>query len=487
MAAVSQPGSRAGLITALVIFVVLFFVAAIFAVVKGLDNADKEKRMADLTRKYKEVISDIELTGDDVTALKNARQEDPNLAGRSLFDVLLAQRNELATEITGQAMGGKEAIARAKLLVQASNKRIASAGIKDISMSGGNLSAGVNSLVTALVQQNQQLTQLKAQFDATNEDMKARAAAFETETKQHVAAVQAAASDSEKAKQAAAAYRQTIDGHVAQLTQDNTTTIEQNKKLADDLASQIAAKEEEIKNLKKELERAVMALARVRPQDSAQSLIRRPDGRVVQTGKNGIVYIDLSLGHQITPGMTFQIYDKLQGIPKTTLDTEEGELPAGKGSLEVIRVGAGSSECRIIKLETGAQVLEGDLIANLIYDRNVKLKFKVHGKFDTDQNNVATDAEAEIVKRLIAQWGATLTDDVSIETDFVVMGREPSLPSYTAEELADDPIKKHTLEEAEKELARYEAIRTRAVELHIPVLNQNRFLYLIGFFDQAKK
>ena len=33
----------------------------------------------------------------------------------------------------------------------------------------------------------------------------------------------------------------------------------------------------------------------------------------------------------------------------------------------------------------------------------------------------------------------------------------------------------------------YEAVKNKALELHTPVLNQNRFLYFVGFFDQARK
>ncbi len=64
---------------------------------------------------------------------------------------------------------------------------------------------------------------------------------------------------------------------------------------------------------------------------------------------------------------------------------------------------------------------------------------------------------------------------------------EPTLPVATREELEENPIRKFEYEKAEQAFKAYEDIKTRAVDLHIPVLNQNRFLFLIGYFDQARR
>ena len=52
--------------------------------------------------------------------------------------------------------------------------------------------------------------------------------------------------------------------------------------------------------------------------------------------------------------MTFQVFDKMEGIPPLPADpTDEKNMPVGKGSIEVMRVGAGSSECKIIRATPG--------------------------------------------------------------------------------------------------------------------------------------
>ena len=121
-----------------------------------------------------------------------------------------------------------------------------------------------------------------------------------------------------------------------------------------------------------------------------------------------------------------------------------------------------------------------------MYDKNIKPVFHVYGKYDMDGNGVATDGEAEILKNLIVRWGGRVSDKVDVDTDFVVMGKEPTVPLYTPEEL-QNPIIKSKKDEAEAALKAFNDVRDSAVSIHVPVLNQNRFLYYTGYFDSAKK
>jgi hypothetical protein len=222
---------------------------------------------------------------------------------------------------------------------------------------------------------------------------------------------------------------------------------------------------------------------------TSEPSIRRADGAISSiTGSNGrqVVYIDKGLGRQISPGMTFEVYDKNEGVPRLQNENEE-QLPVGKASIEIVRVSPQSSEAKVIRQAPGTQLFVGDIIANLIYDPNVKWRFKVYGNFDIDQNGVPTPQETEVVKRLIVQWGGIVTEDLNVDTDFVVMGKEPIVPTVTKEQLEGDPIREFEHKKAEEARVAYEEVKNKALELHVPVLNQNRFLYFIGFFDQARK
>ena len=91
-----------------------------------------------------------------------------------------------------------------------------------------------------------------------------------------------------------------------------------------------------------------------------------------------------------------------------------------------------------------------------------------------------------MARRMVTQWGGKLTDKVNADTDFVVLGKEPVVPNFTREEL-QDPINAAKLAEATAAAEAYENVKRQAVELHIPILNQNRFLYFIGYFELAKR
>src|SRR5207237_669052 len=86
---------------------------------------------------------------------------------------------------------------------------------------------------------------------------------------------------------------------------------------------------------------------------------------------------------------------------------------------------------------------------------NIKYNFVVYGDFDMDRNGVATPGEADIVKRLITQWGGKLMDLVNVDTDFVVLGKEPVLPTFTKEEL-QDPFNAKKLADAQAALDAYQ-------------------------------
>ena len=126
-------------------------------------------------------------------------------------------------------------------------------------------------------------------------------------------------------------------------------------------------------------------------------------------------------------------------------------------------------------------------IVNLVYDKNTKYNFLVYGNFDLDRNGVATPQDAEVIKRLVTQWGGNIVSDINVDTDFVVLGREPEIPTASRDELDDDPILKARYDAAVAESEAYAEISAKAREYRIPILNQNRFLYLIGYYNQAKR
>jgi hypothetical protein len=50
-----------------------------------------------------------------------------------------------------------------------------------------------------------------------------------------------------------------------------------------------------------------------------------------------------------------------------------------------------------------------------------------------------------------------------------------------------DPFNAKKLADAQAALEAYDLVRNTARDLHIPIVNQNRFLYLIGYYEQARR
>ncbi len=482
MAAVSQPGSRAGIITALVIFVVLFLVATVLFFTANADLQVVRKTNTDQQVKYNQVIKQTEMTDPDYQALQEL-QRDPTNRGRSMFDIMKTQRDDLAKAITGQAnTPAAKATELATSTVQSVNKTLEPAGA---AIPAGSLNNAIMVLAAAIVERQTQADQLKQQMVQCSEDLKKQTALYQKELDTHRVTVEAARTETKTTQEDTTKYRAGKDEQVAGLEKTLADTVEKDRKALEDLNTQLTAHTQMIDKLKLDLEKCHAAQARFKVAGTGESAIRRADGAISNIGKNGVVYINRGLGQQISQGMTFEVYDKNEGIPRMGANDES--LPAGKASIEITRVSPGSSEARIIKQSPGSQIFSGDLIANLVYDPNVKFRFKVFGDFDIDQDGKATPQETEVVKRLIAQWGGIVTDDLNIDTDFLIMGKEPVVPVIPPEQLKDDPIAEFAQKKAQEAREQYEAVKNKALDLHTPVLNQNRFLYFIGFFDQARK
>lgn len=88
-----------------------------------------------------------------------------------------------------------------------------------------------------------------------------------------------------------------------------------------------------------------------------------PAGEIVRLPGRDLVVINRGLGDGLIQGMTFEAYDKRGGVPagNVMLPAARGGLPPGKATLEVLRIGPGFSECRVIRRERGHVLTQGDL------------------------------------------------------------------------------------------------------------------------------
>jgi predicted nucleic acid-binding Zn-ribbon protein len=492
MPPINQQGSRAGLITTLVVFAILFIVSSVFAFQFygkwQLEHANYEQ----YKKNYAEIVPLQVLNSGTIEALKNARTEQPSKYGivstDPLLDVQTKQLRELALIIRGVADTSDNPTTPA---VEEANKAIADATARlkaanvNLPLPTSGLDRAIDSLTTEVVADAGMIGSLNTQLADANAKVKA---AQDDTAKAATANAEALANltkaDAEKLAQAqsqVAAATASVDDIQKTITA-NGTQVQAASANAD---AALADAKKQISDGEKTIAQLKARLSNHRP-SVENAAVRQADGKLVRVASNGVCYINLGQGDQVTPGLTFEVYDKSEGIPGIPENaTADEQLPIGKGSIEITHVGTTSSECRVVRTTPGAVLSEGDLIANLVYDPHTKYNFFVYGDFDLSNNGRPNAPDAEVIKRLITQWGGRVGDSVNPGTDFVILGSEPVVPSFSKDEITAENQKK--VDDAEAALAKYKAFEDEAKDLHIPIMNQNRFLYYIGFYDQAKR
>lgn len=207
----------------------------------------------------------------------------------------------------------------------------------------------------------------------------------------------------------------------------------------------------------------------------------RADGQVVTVQESSsIAYINLGRADNIVLGLTFEVFDGGELIRVGELTEVTGR---GKATVEVVNVGDTSARVRIVRQARGATLAQGDQIVNLIYDPRTRYRFFVYGEFDLDRTGTATAADRQRVETTITRWNGQLAEDLDYNVDYLVLGEVPAMPGpLPPGEI--DPVRIREHVEATRVYERYQELIAQAREQGIPVLNQNRFLSLIGYYQR---
>ncbi|MEQ8845190.1 MAG: hypothetical protein RIB58_10075 [Phycisphaerales bacterium] len=229
-----------------------------------------------------------------------------------------------------------------------------------------------------------------------------------------------------------------------------------------------------------ELRTAEDQLRELRGQGRSSGVRPRPeeslvDGVVVAINeRDRQVTLNIGERDKVTLGMTFAAYSDAQEI---TPDAQ-GNYPRGKANLEVIRVLDDRSIARINGSVSGRPLLQGDVVANAVYDPNKVYKFVVYGFFDADGDGIESFGETRAIEAAIRNWNGQVVESLSGDVDFLVLGTRPTLPPEPDITANQEQILQY--QESLSRVERYDDLFDRAVSAGIPVLNQNRFYTLVG-------
>ncbi|MBN2317258.1 MAG: hypothetical protein JXM79_25260 [Sedimentisphaerales bacterium] len=218
----------------------------------------------------------------------------------------------------------------------------------------------------------------------------------------------------------------------------------------------------------------------IMPGPDPNVLALEPDGKIISIDdQTHVVHLDKGSKDRIYQGLTFTVYDRGSAIPK------DGK---GKAEVEVFDVAENLSAARIITSELNRPILQGDIVANLIWDSDRTNQFVITGEFDLDKDGNIDIEGGDRVKLLIEKWGGQVADNITIDTDFVVLGHAPqTLQRPTLEQTDIDPQAMQRYNNSVQAISRYNGIKNQAQGLWIPVLTYEKFLYFIGYEGQIER
>jgi|GEM_PF-993549 len=231
----------------------------------------------------------------------------------------------------------------------------------------------------------------------------------------------------------------------------------------------------------------------------------RPDGHITDVYTDDNITISIGQSQRVIPGMTFEVFDP--GAVVRVTEDKLGATTKGKASLEVVSVSEDAAVCRLVDKELGASINLKDSVVNLVYDPNYEFSFLVYGEFDIDDQGRTSIRDRRRVEGMISRWGGNLYakdlpegESVALNSpagrftyrqpelptglDFVVLGNEPVLPDAAPDPDFASPDEVRAYNEQFAKLQKYQDIVAQARVVGVPVLNQNRFLSLVGYYQR---
>jgi hypothetical protein len=480
MPAVGPQGSRGGLIAAVVVFTILFVTATIFAIYFGVDDNKHTELLTTQGKRTQDIYSAQDLVSPQYNQINKNRKP-----GQTVLQAAFQNSQDLAELVNGKTAAGA---VQPTAAADSARKALADAAgrVKSLDLTTSmNLVEAINKLANFAAEQEYTSTSLRAEQQRAAGDAATQIKLAQEETQKADDDV----ANANKVKQDALDRAQKAENDSVVRIREMSLAMDGERK---DQNAELQKEQQlvEAKNRQLDQEKRLstalgdkLAGRRISPIDP---LLRQPDGMISSVASESVVYINLGSGDHLVPGMTFEVYARREGIPKQDDLLSEENMPVGEASIEVERVFQSDSQCRVLKMEPGQHINEEDLIANLVYDRNTKYNFVVYGNFDLGQTGQAKSADGQKIAALVTEWGGHIQKVINVDTDFVVMGKVPEVREFTQDEL-QDPLNRRLLDDQKAEYQAYEDELDKAKELHIPIMNQNRFLYFCGYYDSAQR
>jgi len=288
----------------------------------------------------------------------------------------------------------------------------------------------------------------------------------------------------EQLKRELAQEQQTFSSYQSDVTSQQQQIESRLEEVRSEAGDRVTTMQSRTEELEKEIERLNMVISELREKLGGDRTAEvdqstQVDGEIAAVlSADNLVLLTLGREEQVVLGMTFEVYDA-----NAVIEADATGRVRGKATVEVVSISDRSSTARVVRTGPNASVTEGDVLVNAAYDPNQTYKFYVFGEFDLDGTGEATVTGRRRVESLVTSWGANVVPELTYDTDFLLLGQEPVKPE-PLQAGETDPVKIARFTRAKQVREQYESLIAEAKSLSIPILNQNRFLSLLGYYQR---
>jgi len=463
---------QSALFYTLVIFVGLFVVSTTIAVIYFIKAEGNTAKVSVLQSQINELATGEELRKMDT--LIGTRQ-----SGKSKIGTMIDYLNNTVSLITGGPVEETSVETKVGNVDRKAKEMLKSLAAKD-SNAAENIDPNT-SLIRAIEKLGVQLNNSKTEVAALDTQLQDLRKRFDDSSQINMEKEKTLLAEKEKYKQQVDDVTKNYDNLKVmmekteeQRVQSLMSQVNEEKDSRKELNQKLLKTQAELKMAQEKMQRIQEELKKLVPAPDSEVTAFKPDGKIILIDeRNKIVRLNLGSDNHIYRGLTFSVYEKNVPIPR------DGK---GKAEIEVFDVGKDISTARIVSQTPKNPIMEGDVVANLVWDSGKSNVFVIAGNFDLNGDGTIDEGAADKIKALIEKWSGRVADSISSGTDFLLLGSVPVVRQKpTFEEIEADPTAMTKYENSVRELARYKEAQSQAKDLGIPVFNYDRFLYLIGY------
>lgn len=459
-----------------IVFVALFLISTVFAVVFYIRSEDFRDREGKLQRDMDSFIARSEKSR--VQAIVGAK-----VPSQSFLGSMVTYHDQTVSLVLGQPTDESSVEIKTELSVNRVRDIIAKAQpfieFEKVDPNSGLVTV-VDKLVAALATAaethtalNEKIVELQKELDSTVSTSQANNKLLEDEKNKYQDQADEVLQRYEDLK---LAWEQSGDDRAATIIE----RLEQERTSAQELQQNLLKTQAQLDITHGRMSDALEDLRKVTPVPSLEAITFSPDGKITLVNEvAGVVYLNLGSSDRVYKGLTFSVYDKASAIPK------DGK---SKAEVEIFRVLEKSAAARIVSRDPRNPISTDDIVANLIWDRDHVHEFVIAGEFDLNEDGFMDNDAIERISGLIQQWGGRVVDTVSADTHVVLLGSMPIVPEKpTFDDLEVDPLAQDRYEASMRRMGLYQDIHENAKSLMIPMYKYEKFLYLIGYKSSVAK